>query len=102
MAEKIGVSFQQLQKYELGINRVSASRLWEIAQVLNVPIGFFFEGLTCSAVQGWTSDFHDIISTRNAIALVSAYALLPEHHKLLVLKLAKALVQESGQLSEEN
>ena len=45
MAELIGVTYQQAHKYERGINRISAGRLHEIAQVLRVPVGYFFEGL---------------------------------------------------------
>ena len=45
VARALGVSFQQLQKYEQGENRVSASRLFEIAHLLGTEIGFFFEGL---------------------------------------------------------
>lgn len=42
LAMKIGVTLQQVQKYETGTNRVSASRLWEAAHALNVPITYFF------------------------------------------------------------
>lgn len=45
VAEQLGLSFQQLQKYETGYNRVSASKMFEIAQLLNVQPGYFFEGL---------------------------------------------------------
>ncbi len=45
LAELIGVTYQQAHKYERGINRLSAGRAYEIAQVLGVPVGFFFEGL---------------------------------------------------------
>jgi transcriptional regulator with XRE-family HTH domain len=45
MADLIGVTYQQAHKYERGINRISAGRLFEIAQVLGVPVGFFYEGL---------------------------------------------------------
>src|SRR5438105_5886477 len=45
LAEMIGVTYQQAHKYERGINRVSAGRLFEIARVLNVPISYFYEGL---------------------------------------------------------
>ncbi len=45
MADLIGVTYQQTHKYEHGINRISAGRLYEIAQVLRVPLSFFFEGL---------------------------------------------------------
>lgn len=45
MAELIGVTYQQAHKYERGINRISAGRLFEIAQVLGVPVDYFFDGL---------------------------------------------------------
>ncbi len=45
MADMIGVTYQQAHKYERGINRISAGRLYEIAQVLNVPVSYFYEGL---------------------------------------------------------
>ena len=45
LADRVGIKFQQIQKYETGMNRVSASRLWDIAETLGVNIGFFFEGI---------------------------------------------------------
>lgn len=48
LADLIGVTYQQAHKYERGINRVSAGRLYDIAGALNVPIGYFFEGLDSS------------------------------------------------------
>ena len=48
LGDKLGVSFQQVQKYEKGANRIGASRLQSIASALSVPIAFFFEGLSSS------------------------------------------------------
>ena len=45
LGEALGLTFQQVQKYERGFNRVGASRLWELSRVLGVPITYFFEGL---------------------------------------------------------
>ncbi len=45
LGNALGVSFQQVQKYEIGINRVSASRLWGLAKALEVDVGYFFEGI---------------------------------------------------------
>ncbi|MDB5447521.1 MAG: transcriptional regulator, Cro/CI family [Phenylobacterium sp.] len=45
LAECIGLTFQQVQKYERAANRVSASKLWEMARALNTSIGYFYEGL---------------------------------------------------------
>jgi transcriptional regulator with XRE-family HTH domain len=46
LAEALGITFQQVQKYERGANRVSASKLWEIAAALRTNVGYFYEGLS--------------------------------------------------------
>jgi transcriptional regulator with XRE-family HTH domain len=46
LAQRIGVTFQQIQKYEMGANRVSASKLYDIARALQTPVAWFFEGLS--------------------------------------------------------
>lgn len=45
LAETVGITFQQVQKYERGTNRMSASRLYEFSKVLHVPVGYFFTGI---------------------------------------------------------
>lgn len=45
LAEALGITFQQVQKYERGANRVSASKLWEIAAALKTPVAYFYDGL---------------------------------------------------------
>ncbi len=50
LAQMIGVTYQQAHKYERGLNRISAGRLYEIAQVLNVPVSWFFEGLSAESL----------------------------------------------------
>ena len=52
LANSVGVTFQQIQKYERGSNRVPASRLFEFAQVLDRPLAFFFEGVDTAAQPG--------------------------------------------------
>lgn len=51
LGEQMSLTFQQIQKYEKGTNRIGASRLFQLAEVLSVPVGFFFEGLE-APVQG--------------------------------------------------
>jgi transcriptional regulator with XRE-family HTH domain len=58
LAQRLGISFQQVQKYENGSNRVSSSRLWAIGNALGVPVTYFFEGLDQTEV-GPSSDFDD-------------------------------------------
>ena len=49
LGEKLGLTFQQVQKYEKGTNRIGASRLQHIAQILKVPVSFFFEGVRAAS-----------------------------------------------------
>lgn len=46
LGDQLGVTFQQVQKYERGANRIGASRLWKLGEVLDVPISFFYDGLS--------------------------------------------------------
>ncbi|GEO80717.1 helix-turn-helix domain-containing protein [Pararhodospirillum oryzae] len=50
LADAVGITFQQVQKYERGVNRLSASRLWDFASILGVPVSFFFEDLDSADV----------------------------------------------------
>lgn len=78
LAKRIGVTFQQVQKYEKGSNRVSASRLQRIADILDVPASFFFERAESEPVVTGLDSNHtlllDILGTAEGIALVRAYA----------------------------
>lgn len=58
LAEKLGITFQQVQKYERGANRISSSKLYEAAQTLGVPINVFFDGLSPTSSPDAPSAFH--------------------------------------------
>ena len=66
----LGVTFQQLQKNESGMNRIGASRLWQLSQVLDVPVSYFFEGLD-EGTGAWSSD--DMLVKRETLELVRSY-----------------------------
>ncbi len=51
LGDRLGLTFQQVQKYEKGSNRISASRLWQMAQILGVPVAFFFDDLPKEATR---------------------------------------------------
>ena len=94
LAEKVGIKFQQIQKYETGMNRISASRLWDIAHALEVPISFFFEGL--DAEQGAPTAEGgkvpgDIMGDREALELVRSYYSIPETQRRRLFDLARVL-----------
>ena len=94
LAEKVGIKFQQIQKYETGMNRVSASRLWDIAHSLGVPVAFFFEGLdgvqTSIAAPGSAMP-GDILSDREALELLRSYYAIPENQRRRLFDLARVL-----------
>jgi transcriptional regulator with XRE-family HTH domain len=78
-AAKLGVTFQQVQKYEKGVNRVSASRLQQACNVLQVPVQFFFEGLpkTETGAKGREDSSYalisDLLSSPEGIALAKGF-----------------------------
>ena len=104
LAESIGIRFQQIQKYECGANRVTASRLYELAVALNVPVNYFFEGLQqqtmAPASPGAPANDRDLIaadvlSQKETLELIRAYYKLGERPRRRLLDLAKALQDES-------
>ena len=89
VADKVGIKFQQIQKYETGMNRVSASRLWDIADALGVTISFFFEGL--SEEQQGSTPAVDILADKEALELVRSYYSIPEAQRRRLFDLARVL-----------
>lgn len=100
LGEKLGITFQQVQKYEKGTNRISASRLQSLSEILNVPVSFFFEdspGLQTVSqgelAEGDASNYLvDFLSSSEAINLNKAFANIkdPNVRKKLI-ELARAL-----------
>ncbi len=80
LADALGITFQQVQKYEKGANRISASRLQQISNVLQVPAPFFFEGLprypgpsTGKAEAPAPAYVSDFLATSDGLSLTKAY-----------------------------
>jgi len=89
LADLIGVTYQQAHKYERGINRVSAGRLFEIAQVLSVPVSYFFDGLAEDGGRGITP------RERMCLELARNFAQIPnERHQEALSQLARALAAD--------
>ncbi|WP_417242961.1 helix-turn-helix domain-containing protein [Celeribacter sp.] len=95
LAEKVGIKFQQIQKYETGMNRVSASRLWDIAESLGVPVSFFFEGADDATNEKLTAKNDnvpaDILADKEALELVRSYYAIPENQRRRLFDLARVL-----------
>ena len=76
LGEEIGVTFQQVQKYENGRNRIGASRLWQISRALDVPVSSFFDGLPrgkSAAASKSTAIGSAILGNTETVRLVKAY-----------------------------
>lgn len=91
LAERVGIKFQQIQKYETGANRVSASRLWDIADALEVPVSFFFEGLDAQENGQHSSVPADLMGDKEALDLVRSYYAIPENQRRRLFELARVL-----------
>ena len=94
LAMACGVRFQQIQKYECAANRMSAARLWQLAEVLEVPVSYFYEGLTrderedlVRAVLGG----EETVGSKETQDLIQAYYQLGERPRRRLLDLAKAM-----------
>ncbi|MBI1683371.1 helix-turn-helix domain-containing protein [Caulobacter hibisci] len=93
LAESLGLTFQQVQKYERGANRVSASKLYEIARSLQAPVAYFFEGLADPAEPGEGDNrndlqVHEFLMTPEGLELASLFPKLtkaPVRRRLLDL-----------------
>lgn len=96
LGEAVGIKFQQIQKYETGMNRISASRLWDIAETLSVPITFFFDGYDGKTLEAG-SDLSksggqgDLLADKEALDLVRSYYAIPETQRRKLFDLARVL-----------
>lgn len=98
LGDIVGIKFQQIQKYETGMNRISASRLWDIAQALGVSISFFFEGfggeeglVETAASTAADGQRGDLLADKEALELVRSYYAIPEAQRRRLFDLARVL-----------
>ncbi len=103
VGDRVGIKFQQVQKYETGQNRISSSRLWELSRALDVPISYFYEGLNgdeetaagadLGGEAAAPSDAEAVarLSDRETVELLRAYFALPEIARRRILELVRAL-----------
>lgn len=93
LGRALGLTFQQIQKYEKGTNRVSASKLWDIARFFKVDIGYFFEGMTGTPATGVAEEGvafeHDHPATRYTIEIGKLAPQLSVRQQKLALDLIR-------------
>ena len=92
MAVQVGIRFQQIQKYECGANRISAARLWQLAEALETPVAYFYEGLAeAMEADAPTPKGGEVFSRKETLDLIQAYYQLDERPRRRLLDLAKSL-----------
>jgi transcriptional regulator with XRE-family HTH domain len=96
VATNLGVTFQQLQKYEKGANRVSASRLQHLSQFLQVPVPFFFEGLSGPTAVESPAYVSEFLADSEGLALSKAFMCIPSP------KLRRAIVLLVEQITAQD
>ena len=101
LGNALGVTFQQVQKYERGSNRVGASRLWKMSQVMDVPVGFFYEGLDEKApssdfsAEDQTPIVYEFINSTDGVSLAMAVSKIKNKAvRRQILELARSLAAE--------
>ncbi|ABM45051.1 helix-turn-helix domain-containing protein [Bartonella bacilliformis] len=99
LGEQLGITFQQIQKYEKGTNRVGASRLQAIAEIMDVPVSYFFDkGINNQPEESFAesdSNFMDFCSSNEGIQLMRAFTnILDAKVRRKIIDLAKALSEE--------
>lgn len=96
LASSCGVRFQQIQKYECGANRISAARLWSLSEALDVPIGYFYDGLSDAERAAANDTGEDVkVSSKETMDLIRAYYQLGERPRRRLLELAKSFNDET-------
>lgn len=97
LGELLGLTFQQVQKYEKGINRIGAGRLFEIARILDVPINFFYEGVSASdeGLNDAGAPVMEFVSSGEGLQLSLAFMKIKDVKvRKRVLDLVKSLAEE--------
>jgi len=92
LGSAVGISFQQVQKYERGINRMGASRLYRFATLLYVPVSYFFDGMNGHKEPAESSIKEERFYSRETLMLIRAYYAVPDKkQREKVLSLIKTM-----------
>jgi len=100
VGDRVGIRFQQIQKYECGANRISAARLWELAEALQTPVSYFYDGagegpdggLSLPA-ESLEAGLSGALKGPETLDLIRTYSRLGEHPRRRLLDLARSLAE---------
>lgn len=95
LADHLGITFQQVQKYENGSNRVGASRLYAISKALDVEVGYFYEGYedTTESQETTSCGIEKHFAKRETVDLIQAYYAMPKQQRKPWLEMARVCVE---------
>ena len=102
LGKKLGLNFQQIQKYEKGANRIGGSRLWEIALALEVPPAFFFDGLENTPaedpdISGYANEVMTFASSKDGLRLITRFrAIRSEQSRQNLIDLMGSIADDEG------
>jgi transcriptional regulator with XRE-family HTH domain len=103
LGDLLGLTFQQVQKYEKGVNRIGAGRLFEVSRILNVPVDFFYEGVNAmpaGASEAESAPVMEFVSSGEGLQLSLAFMKIRDTKvRKRVLDLVKSLAEEEEQKS---
>jgi len=107
LAELLGVTFQQVQKYEKGVNRIASSRLFDIASALQQPVSRFFEGLShgraAGVAEGKQDYIDDALATPEGAQLMSVFASIKSQRvRRKVVDLVRTLAEEATEAGKRS
>lgn len=103
LGDLLGLTFQQVQKYEKGVNRIGAGRLFEMSRILNVPVDFFYEGVNAHTGQSGAGEVEsapvmEFVSSGEGLQLSLAFMKIKDTKvRKRVLDLVKSLAEEETQ-----
>ena len=103
LGEAIGLTEQQIQKYETGTNRIGASRLQQMCSVLKIPVSFLFEDGPASSLgeNGMPQDIIDFMESEEGVRFVAAYSRITDRKvRRGIVRLANSIAEHVGRISE--
>jgi transcriptional regulator with XRE-family HTH domain len=93
LAEALGLTFQQVQKYEKGVNRIGGSRMQQIAAALEVPPAYFFEGLPKTGIDAGPDFTADFLSDADGLAVAEAFVKLDSGKRRQIRNIVQSIAE---------
>lgn len=97
LAALLGVTFQQVQKYEKGVNRIAAGRLWDIAQALEIPIGDLYPAPASTAARAAAEPLEQLFASVEGVRVARAFLGAPEAARRGIAEIVERVARVAGE-----